>query len=414
MDNTTAEKKQLKRIGRPLGLKITPSVDSNSRSPTVSPTSISSDRLLTAASQPKDGKHISVQTVEIPKSPATSHIRHSVTPSSAHPMSAGSDQAPKWGAGPYQDEPILILGNLYLGSEKNASSQIVLMKKNIGGIINVAKECKNHFEQNQVGVKLLTEELEDISVQDAGPSSPIYNPLNLSTSKNDKRMSSYSHAHSSYSTSHHDNNSSSKRISLLSLPSVTSEQKRQFTDKDVSKVQSDSASSIESDLEDETDEHDALELQEQTEVSEGANSSQKDNVSLLKSKSEGSLRSGVASSVDLTKFEPPLYLHLPWTHNEERILQYFKPAFDFIDLVNSKDKAVLIHCKQGLSRSATLVIAYVMKELKISMEEAYTFVKKKSPNVSPNLGFVFQLLDFEKEVLGVERKNISELDLKAL
>lgn len=45
----------------------------------------------------------------------------------------------------------------------------------------------------------------------------------------------------------------------------------------------------------------------------------------------------------------------------------------------------------GVSRSAAFVIAYMMRKLKISYEEAYTYVKERRRKVKPNEGFVKQL-----------------------
>jgi protein-tyrosine phosphatase len=54
-----------------------------------------------------------------------------------------------------------------------------------------------------------------------------------------------------------------------------------------------------------------------------------------------------------------------------------------------------VHCFAGVSRSATIVIAYLMQELGKGMLEAMKFVKRRRPVVSPNFGFQRQLMDFE-------------------
>lgn len=55
---------------------------------------------------------------------------------------------------------------------------------------------------------------------------------------------------------------------------------------------------------------------------------------------------------------------------------------------------VYVHCNAGVSRSASFVIAYLMRELAMTFEEAFTFVKQKRPQIMPNHGFVTQLKQY--------------------
>ena len=79
----------------------------------------------------------------------------------------------------------------------------------------------------------------------------------------------------------------------------------------------------------------------------------------------------------------------------KNIIKYFGECFDFI---KGEDK-VLVHCSQGASRSATIVIAYLMWSKKMPYKEALEFVKKKRSIVWPNFGFKDQLELFEKELI---------------
>ena len=72
------------------------------------------------------------------------------------------------------------------------------------------------------------------------------------------------------------------------------------------------------------------------------------------------------------------------------IIQYFKDSIKFIE---ESDK-VFVHCFAGVSRSATLVIAYFMWKNKKSYKEAYEFVNNHRM-IGPNLGFREQLLILE-------------------
>lgn len=56
---------------------------------------------------------------------------------------------------------------------------------------------------------------------------------------------------------------------------------------------------------------------------------------------------------------------------------------------------ILVHCHQGASRSATLVVAYVAYKLEMSIVDALVYVKSKRSIVSPNRGFLDQLAAYE-------------------
>jgi len=60
---------------------------------------------------------------------------------------------------------------------------------------------------------------------------------------------------------------------------------------------------------------------------------------------------------------------------------------------------VFVHCHAGISRSATICIAYIMKTMQWDLSRAYEFVKQRRPCISPNLHFMGQLLEFQKRLL---------------
>jgi hypothetical protein len=64
----------------------------------------------------------------------------------------------------------------------------------------------------------------------------------------------------------------------------------------------------------------------------------------------------------------------------------------------SNGGTVFVHCYAGVSRSAAIVIAYMMQEHSMNMFEALHFVKQKRNSVFPNAGFQRQLMDFEKKL----------------
>ncbi|XP_068133405.1 dual specificity protein phosphatase 16 [Hyperolius riggenbachi] len=82
----------------------------------------------------------------------------------------------------------------------------------------------------------------------------------------------------------------------------------------------------------------------------------------------------------------------------EKILPWLDKSVDFIEKAKASNGRVLVHCLAGISRSATIAIAYIMKRMDMSLDEAYRFVKEKRPTISPNFNFLGQLLDFEKKI----------------
>lgn len=50
-----------------------------------------------------------------------------------------------------------------------------------------------------------------------------------------------------------------------------------------------------------------------------------------------------------------------------------------------------MHCAYGVSRSSTLVLAFLMKKFKIGYSEAFIYARRKRPVIKPNYGFEKQL-----------------------
>ncbi|KAM4620271.1 dual specificity protein phosphatase 10 [Polymixia lowei] len=93
------------------------------------------------------------------------------------------------------------------------------------------------------------------------------------------------------------------------------------------------------------------------------------------------------------------YKRLPATDNSKQNLhQYFEEVFEFIEEAHQSGQGVLVHCQAGVSRSATIVIAYLMKHTLMTMTDAYKYVRSRRPVVSPNLNFMGQLLEFERDL----------------
>lgn len=75
---------------------------------------------------------------------------------------------------------------------------------------------------------------------------------------------------------------------------------------------------------------------------------------------------------------------------EENIIRHLPEAMEFLFQNEAKGK-VLVHCAAGVSRSGSIIIAYLMKKYKLSFDQALELAKSKSPRIHPNDSFVSQL-----------------------
>ncbi|OMO85361.1 hypothetical protein COLO4_21655, partial [Corchorus olitorius] len=81
---------------------------------------------------------------------------------------------------------------------------------------------------------------------------------------------------------------------------------------------------------------------------------------------------------------------------DTNLMRYFDECFSFIDEAKRQGGGVLVHCFMGISRSVTVVVAYLMKKHGMSLSKALEHVKRRRPQASPNSGFLLQLQHFEK------------------
>ncbi len=78
----------------------------------------------------------------------------------------------------------------------------------------------------------------------------------------------------------------------------------------------------------------------------------------------------------------------------EDISATFYSAVDMIERCRVQRRKVLVYCQRGISRSATIVLAYLIWQRNLSYEEALAFVKRRRPSVNPNVGFCLQLMSW--------------------
>jgi atypical dual specificity phosphatase len=99
-----------------------------------------------------------------------------------------------------------------------------------------------------------------------------------------------------------------------------------------------------------------------------------------------------------------MYKKLPFEDTENfKMFKYFADILCFLDTALEQG-TVLVHCMMGISRSATVVVLYLMARKGLTCSTARKFVKDRRSFVSPNKGFVTQLMNYEMLYLKREKK----------
>ncbi|XP_041866088.1 dual specificity protein phosphatase 19-like isoform X2 [Melanotaenia boesemani] len=80
---------------------------------------------------------------------------------------------------------------------------------------------------------------------------------------------------------------------------------------------------------------------------------------------------------------------------DTQITSYLEECSAFIDQARKQEGVVLVHCNAGVSRSASIVIGYLMLGEGLSFDDAYSQVKLARPSIRPNPGFYQQLQNYK-------------------
>jgi hypothetical protein len=88
-----------------------------------------------------------------------------------------------------------------------------------------------------------------------------------------------------------------------------------------------------------------------------------------------------------------------YTCKDSHTIQFSKIIYIFANTLDEKidklDGNCLIHCMQGISRSAGIVISYIMRKCNMSAKDAFRHVEIRRPGIMPNHSFINQLIDYE-------------------
>lgn len=94
-------------------------------------------------------------------------------------------------------------------------------------------------------------------------------------------------------------------------------------------------------------------------------------------------------------------IHASFTARDDTDVDIMNSMVETFFVINNfrlkyPNKFILIHCKAGISRSASLVLAYIILQYKLTLKRALEYVISRRGIVQPNPGFINQLLEIER------------------
>ncbi|KAK4511263.1 uncharacterized protein ATC70_012478 [Mucor velutinosus] len=140
----------------------------------------------------------------------------------------------------------------------------------------------------------------------------------------------------------------------------------------------------------------------------------------------------VASEIDVVSLPQHIeYHHIKWTHNQlDLATSGFERAIALIRTAHNSHQTVMIHCQQGIERSAALVVAFLIKSTRCtkrinakvdedalagqnwSFDRALNFVQEKAPKIRPNMELLYQLREYEQSI-PMEQQHLYQTSVRA-
>ena len=102
------------------------------------------------------------------------------------------------------------------------------------------------------------------------------------------------------------------------------------------------------------------------------------------------------------------YLSFPWLDKDKQLLldpqdKAFSVIYDFIEKGLDTGESVLVHSVNGLSRSACIILAYLLKKYNWSLYKSLEFLNTRRPDLRINNGFIAQLDSLEARLARVSK-----------
>lgn len=89
-----------------------------------------------------------------------------------------------------------------------------------------------------------------------------------------------------------------------------------------------------------------------------------------------------------------IHIHLPLEDGVYPGNKFINLAVDLITKLEQNNYKIYIHCQAGISRSATILAAYLMKKNNWKLEQTLNFIASKNPNIDPNPRFIIGLKEW--------------------
>lgn len=108
------------------------------------------------------------------------------------------------------------------------------------------------------------------------------------------------------------------------------------------------------------------------------------------------------TALESLKLIPTLRFTIDDSENED-ISLHFNESIQFIENNTAQGRLVFVHCQMGISRSPSIVLAYLMKKWHKNCFDVLKFVRGKREDVRPNTTFLYNLLQ-QQRAWGIEPK----------
>ena len=96
-------------------------------------------------------------------------------------------------------------------------------------------------------------------------------------------------------------------------------------------------------------------------------------------------------------------------------ISWCEEASKFIENELNKNNLVYVHCSQGISRSTTLILHYLLTRKQMRLKEAFITLKQLRHVIAPSAGFIEGLIELEKQLYGeisITKKEYAVICLK--